>query len=188
MANDVSTGGRRGFPWRIIGWSIPAALLLLPAVAMQYTAEVNWTAGDFIFAAILFGSVGLAFELIVRSSDSLSYRFGAALAVVGAFLTVWANGAVGMIGDEDNPYNFVFFGVLFIALIGSVLARFRPTGMVWAMVVTAGAQIVAGAVGLSTDPRGAVFSMGFGGIWLLAAALFWNSAREQEAADSGSHA
>ena len=180
MANDAaSPGRRRRFPWRIVGWSIPAFLLLLPAVAMQYTDEVNWTAGDFIFATILFGSVGLAFELIVRTSDSLSYRFGAALAVFGAFLTVWANGAVGMIGDEDNPYNFVFFGVLFIALIGAVLARFRPAGMMWAMAVTAAAQVAAGAFGLGTDPRGAVFSMGFGGLWLLAAALFWNSARER---------
>ena len=176
-------GGRRWSGWRIVGWSIPVLLLLLPLVAMQFTAEVNWTASDFVFAAVLFGSVGLAFELIVRKSRSLSYRFGAGLAVVTAFLTVWVNGAVGMIGD-DNPYNLVFLGVLLLALIGAILARFEASGMTRAMIVAAAAQVVAGAGGLATDPLGAVLSMGFGGLWLLSAALFWNAAREQGRTES----
>ena len=157
-------------------------LLLLPLVAMRFTSEVNWTISDFVFAAVLFGSVGLAFEFIVRKSDSLAYRLGAALAVVGAFLTVWVNGAVGMIGSEGNPYNLVFGGVLLIALLGAVLARLEPAGMTRAMAVTAVAQAGAGAFGLSTDVRGAVLSMGFAGLWLLAAALFWSAASEQTAA------
>ena len=182
MADRVEDSGRRGWsPWRVAGWSIPVLLLMLPAVAMQFTSEVDWSLADFIFAAVLFGTVGLAFELIVRTSDSLAYRFGAGLAVVAAFLTIWVNGAVGMIGSEDNPYNLVFGGVLLIALIGSVLGRFRPAGMARAMAVAAIAQVVAGAAGLTTDARGAVLSMGFGGLWLLSAALFWNSAREQAA-------
>ncbi|WP_294012600.1 hypothetical protein [Sphingomonas sp.] len=185
MAHRAEHEGGRGWSaWRIAGWSIPVLLLMLPAVAMQFTSEVNWTASDFVFAAVLFGSVGLAFELIVRKSDSLAYRFGAGLAVVAAFLTVWVNAAVGMIGSEDNPYNFVFGGVLFIALIGALLARFEPAGMARAMAVTAVAQVVAGAIGLTADPRSAVFSMGFGGLWLLSAALFWNAAREQGPAGS----
>jgi hypothetical protein len=143
---------------------------------MRFTDEVNWTASDFVFAAVLFGSVGFVLELIVRKSPSLSYRLGAALAVMGAFLTIWANGAVGMIGDEDNAYNLVFLGVLLLALAGAVAARFRPTGMAAAMAVTAAAQVAASAAGFATDPRGAVFSMGFGAIWLLSAALFRNSA------------
>lgn len=182
MADHVEHSGGRGWSfWRVAGWSIPVLLLMLPAVAMQFTPEVNWTLGDFIFAAVMFGIVGLAFELIVRKSSSLTYRFGAGVAVVGAFLTVWVNGAVGMIGSEDNPYNLLFGGVLLIALIGAVLARFRAAGMATAMAVTAVAQIAIGAAGLTADPRGAVFSMGFGGLWLLSAALFWNSAHEQTA-------
>ena len=182
MADRVETSGGRGWnAWRVAGWSIPVLLLILPAVAMQFTSEVNWTTGDFLFATILFGSVGLAFELIVRMSDSLAYRFGAGLAVVGAFLTIWVNGAVGMIGSEGNPYNLVFGGVLLIALVGAVLARFEPAGMARAMAVTAVAQVVAGGMGLTTDALGAVFSMGFGGLWLLSAALFWNAAKERNA-------
>ena len=180
MAEEIiNGGGRRGIPWRAIGWSIPVVLLLLPLVAMQFTQEVNWTASDFVFAAVLFGSVGLAFELIVRKSRSLAYRFGAAMAVIAAFLTVWANGAVGMIGSEDNPYNLVFGAVLLVALLGAILVRFEAAGMARVMVVTAIAQAAAGAFGLSTDVRGGVLSAAFAGLWLLAAALFRNAAREQ---------
>ncbi|HEU5286630.1 MAG TPA: hypothetical protein VFU20_09025 [Sphingomicrobium sp.] len=184
MAREARKGGGRSWsPWRIAGWSIPALLLLLPAVAMQFTSEVDWTASDFVFAGMLFGSVGLAFELIVRKSRSLAYRFGAGLAVVAAFLTVWVNGAVGMIGSEDNPYNLVFGGVLVVALVGAVLARFEASGMGRAMAVTAVAQAAAGAVGFATDARGAALSMAFAGQWLLSAASFRNAAREQAAAN-----
>lgn len=181
MANEAeNTGGRPRIPWRIVGWSIPALLLLLPLVAMRFTQEVNWTASDFVFAAVLFGSVGLAFELIVRKSGSL----GAALAVVAAFLTIWVNGAVGMIGSEDNPYNLLFGGVLAIALIGAIVSRFEPAGMARAMLAAAIVQAALAALGLTTDMRGAVFSMAFAVPWLLAAALFWNAAQERVEADS----
>src|SRR5688572_12596569 len=161
MTERVEREALGGSGWRIAGWSIPVILLLLPAVAMQFTAEVDWTASDFVFAAVLFGSVGIAFELIVRKSDSLAYRLGASLAVVAAFLTIWVNGAVGMIGSEGNPYNLVFGGVLLIALVGAIVARFEAAGMIRAMIATAAAQVGAGAFGLSSDPLGAVFSMGF---------------------------
>ena len=179
MSERVGRGARGWSGWRIAAWSIPVLLLLLPAAAMQFTSEVDWTASDFVFAAVLFGSVGIAFELIVRKSDSLAYRLGASLAVIAAFLTIWVNGAVGMIGSEGNPYNLVFGGVLLIALVGAISARFEASGMTRAMTATAVAQAAAGSIGLSSDPLGAVFSMGFAGFWLLAAALFWKAGRAQ---------
>jgi hypothetical protein len=180
MAKEAeSTGGRRWSIWRIAGWTIPALLLLLPLVAMRFTTEVNWTASDFVVAAVLFGSVGLAFELIVHRSASLAYRAGAALAVVAAFLTIWVNGAVGMIGSEGNPYNLLFGGVLILALAGALVARFRPAGMARAMVAAAVAQTAVAAFGLSADVLGGVLSIGFAAPWLLAAALFWKAAQER---------
>ena len=179
MAATANGNGRIRIPWRIIGWSIPAILMLLPLIAMQFTNEVNWTGSDFVFAAVLFGSVGLTLELIVRKSRSLAYRLGAAIAVVVAFLTVWVNAAVGMIGSEDTPYNLLFLGVLVAALVGAVVARFRAAGMARAMVVAGIAQAAASAFGLSTDFRGGVLSMGFTGLWLLSAALFLSAARDR---------
>jgi hypothetical protein len=187
MAKEAeNTGGRRWSIWRIAGWSIPALLLLLPLVAMQFTQEVNWTASDFVVASVLFGSVGLTFELIVRTSSSLAYRAGAALAVITAFLTFWVNGAVGMIGSEDNSYNLLFGGVLILALVGAIVARFEAGGMARAMVAAAIAQAAVAAFGLSTDVLGGVLSMGFAAPWLLAAALFWKPARGQIAAGAAS--
>lgn len=178
MANEAGNlGARRWTGWRIIGWTIPALLLLLPLVAMEFTDEVNWTASDFIFAAVLFGSFGLAFEFIVRQSEKLAYRFGAGFAVMAAFLTVWVNAAVGMIGAEGNAFNLVFGGVLLVALIGSILARCKARGMASAMVLAAIAQGAAAAAGLSFDVRGAIFSMAFAVPWLIAAILFHKAAR-----------
>ncbi|MEO6114402.1 MAG: hypothetical protein ABIP07_08165 [Sphingomicrobium sp.] len=177
MANHADiTGGLRWSGWRIAGWSIPVLLLLLPLVAMQVTDEVYWTASDFIFAAVLFGSVGLAFELIVRKSSSLAYRFAAGVAVITAFLTVWVNGAVGMIGAENNPYNLLFGGVLLVALLGAIVARFQAPGMARAMLVAGVAQMVISAIGLATDLPGGAFSLAFAGPWLVSAALFRNAA------------
>lgn len=178
MAERVDQGGRRWSPWRIAGWSVAALLLLLPLVAMQFTAEVNWTGSDFIFAAVLIGGVGLAFELAARMSRNPAYRAGVGFALGATFLTLWASGAVGMIGDEDNPLNLMFYGVLALALLGAAIARFRPEGMVRAMALAGTAQLLAGAVGLATDPRGALFSMAFAGLWLAAAASFRKAARE----------
>lgn len=179
MANGADGGAARWNPWRIAGWSIPVLLLLLPLAAMQFTSEVNWTGSDFAFAAVLFAGVGLAFEFIVRRSRSLAYRLGAGAAVITAFLTVWINAAVGMIGSEDNAYNLLFGGVLLTALLGVIAARLEARGMVVAMIVAALAQVGLGAGGIGTDPRGAVLSISFGGLWLLAAALFWSAARQR---------
>jgi len=178
MANGADDGrGRRGGRWRIAGWGIAALVLLLPLVAMQFTDEVDWDETDFIFAGVLIGAVGGAYELTVRMSRSWAYRAGAAAALAAAFLIVWANGAVGMIGDEDNPYNLLFLGVIVLALAGAIAARFRAAGMALAMAAAAVAQAAVAVGGLSADPRGAVLSTAFAGLWLLAAALF-RAARE----------
>lgn len=177
MAGKADNGGARGWSrWRIVGWSIPALLLLVPLVAMRFTDDVAWTASDFLFAGVLLASVGLAFELIVRRSGNRAYRLGAALALFAALLTVWVNAAVGMIGSEDNMFNLLFGGVLAIALVGALVARLEPAGMARAMVAAAVAQVAASAAGLSTDLRGAVLGAAFAGPWLLAALLFRKAA------------
>ena len=57
----AARAGCRGLLAAAVVFSVFINLLMLtPAVAMQFTDEVNWTVGDFIFAALMFGSVGLA--------------------------------------------------------------------------------------------------------------------------------
>lgn len=164
--------GSRWSRWRVVMWGAAAFLLALPAIAMQFTNEGAWDARDFlVMGAMLAAACGIC-ELAARASANGAYRIAAGIAVGTAFLTVWANLAVGMIGSERNPYNLVFAGVIGVALLGAVLVRFRASGMMRAMIGTAAVQATAGALGLTADARGALFSMAFSGLWLLSALMF----------------
>jgi hypothetical protein len=134
----VTVQAKNGVPWRIVGWGGAIALLAAPFVAMQVgSAGVNWTAADFIVAAAIFALIGGTFELVVRASGNWAYRGGAALALLGILLTVWANLAVGIVGSERNPANLWFFGALFVGVVGTCIAHFRPAGTSVAMLATA---------------------------------------------------
>jgi len=163
---------------RLAGWGLAALILLLPLAAMQFTDEVNWDETDFIFAGLLIGGVGAMFELVVRKTRNKAYRGAVALALAVTFLTIWSNAAVGMIGDDDNPLNLMFAGVLAIALIGALLARFKAKGTALAMTAAASAQVSAGAIGAFTDLRGGIYSALFAGFWILSAMLFAKAARQ----------
>ena len=178
MADRTETGAQaRQVSWRALGWGAAALLLLLPFVAMQFTPEVVWNAEDFIFAGVLIGAVGIMYELALRKSPDRGYRAAVTVALAAAFLTIWANGAVGMIGSTDNPYNLLFGGVILIAFAGAVIARFRSPELSRVMVAAAIATLCVSVGGAFSDLRGGVISMVFSPLWLLAALLFRNAAR-----------
>jgi hypothetical protein len=177
LAGDAQLDERRGNRWRTVGWGMAAALILLPLAAMQVTDEVNWGAEDFAAAAALVLAVGLAYELAVRTTRDWAYRAGVAVALAGAFVLLWANAAVGVIGSEDNPANLMFFAVPAVAILGALLARFRPHGMALAMAATAAAQVTVAAIALIaglgfTGP----ITVFFTGLWLTSAWLFRKAA------------
>lgn len=171
--------------WRFAPWILAGALLLMPLVAMQWNAEVAWDETDFIvFGAMLLAACG-AYELAMRASGSIAYRAGAGVAVVAAFILVWMNLAVGIIGSEDNPANLMFAGVLATAIIGGLLVRFRPRGMARVLAATALAQVLAGTIALGAGwgstgenwPQVIVVLTGFfTALWLLSAWLFRKAA------------
>lgn len=168
-------------PWRGVrplAWGAAAALLLTPLVAMTFTSEVNWTVGDFLIASLLIGGVGMALELAVRISGSWNYRAGAVLGLAAGFLLIWANGAVGYVGLEDNPYNQLFFLVVAIAFAGALIAGFRARGMAWAMAAAGVAHAIAGSYGFPVDPRTGPITLAFVAMWLGSALLFRRAARE----------
>jgi len=178
IGND---GGNSGMSWRLIGWAIPVLLLSLPLIL-----GAPWSLGDYIFAGTAFAIVGATFELVVRSSRNKWHRAGSAMALLTSLLLLWVNGAVGIIGNEDNPANLMFVVVILMALAGSIAAKFESAGMARAMTVAAIAQamIAVGALayGLgSMEPPGllgvVIIILGFGGMWLIAAGLFAQAAR-----------
>ena len=178
--NTANINGSRGHGWlRPILWGGAGLLLLLPLWAMNFAPGLgfNWTLSDFLFAALLIGGVGLAFELALRISPNWSYRGGAALGLAAGFFLIWANGAVGYIGSEDNPYNLVFFGVIAVAFAGALVSAFRAKGMAWTMLATAIAHAAAGFGGAAQDPRTIPITIAFVGMWLGSARLFQMAAR-----------
>lgn len=168
-----------GLGWvRPLAWGLGAAFIVVPLALMFITEEQNWGAGDFMFAAIMVGGVGLAFELAVRISKSWSYRAGFAIALVAAFLLIWGNLAVGFVGSEDNPLNLIYFGVVGLAVLGSALVLLRASGMRKVMAATALAQIAAGGVALYFDYFTGPLTTFFTALWLASTWLFRKAARE----------
>ena len=172
---------------RLLAWGGATALLLTPLVAMQFTDEVKWGPASFIVAGTLLYGCAALVDRATRTGNFL-YVAGSAVAIGTGFLLVWVNLAVGMIGDEDNPANLMFFGVVALAVAGAAMARFRAAGMARAMAAAGVAQGLAAAVvavrGLGADepPGTAGLLMLIGGFaigWLLSALLYWAAARSR---------
>jgi hypothetical protein len=132
----------------IIVFIVTGLILLIPLAAMQFTGEVNWSLTDFVFAAVLLLCTGLLFEVAMRKGNNLAYKAAAVLAIGTAFLLIWANMAVGITGSENNPVNLLYFGVLIVGIIGTVIVRFQPRGMALTMFGTALAHILAAIIAL----------------------------------------
>ena len=170
--------------WRTARWGMAAVLLLLPLIAMQLTGEVNWDGFDFAAAATLIFGALLAYELATRAG-SLAYRAALAVALAAAFLLVWINLAVGIIGSENNPANLMFAGVLAVGIAGAIVARLRPAGMTRALLTTALAQVAVGLIailsGMGQFASPPLEFLGLTGIftalWLVSAWLFRRAAR-----------
>ena len=158
---------------------------------MQFTDEVNWTVGDFVFAAVLlFGSLG-AYELLARKTGDTAYRAGVGVAIAAAFLLVWVNGAVG-ITDSDADLMLLLW-VPTVGIIGAIIARFQPRGMARAMFATALAQalvavtaLIAGIVPAYNSAFEILALNGFFvALFVGSALLFRHAAREQSPAGAG---
>ncbi len=117
-------------------------VLLVPFIAMRFTTEVNWDTFDFIVAGVLLLTTGVAYEWIARKGGTRAYRAAAFLAVITALLLLWVNLAVGLIGNENNPLNLLYFAVIAVEIVGVLLARFRPQSMARALYATAIAQML----------------------------------------------
>ncbi|MSU19075.1 MAG: hypothetical protein EXS34_03760 [Lacunisphaera sp.] len=134
--------------WRIARWSLAALILLLPLLAMQFTTEVAWDFTDFmIFGALLAGAGG-AYKLAMRVSGHRAYRAAIAVALAAAFILIWVNLAVGIIGDGGNPANLMYVGVLAVGIIGAIITRGQPRGMARTLSVMAFAQALVPVIAL----------------------------------------
>lgn len=168
-------------------------LLTIPLIAMQFTDEVVWSLFDFIFAGGLLFGTGFMYILVTQlltthMADNIIYRVAVGFAFFTGLLLIWVNLAVGIIGSESNPANLLYFGVIFIGILGGFIARFQPEEMVRTMIAMAIAQALVAAVALvggfyQTPPSTVFHIIGVNGffitLFVVSAMLFRYAAQEQ---------
>ena len=99
---------------KVVKWVIITAVVLaVPALAMALqlgvpdpgsgTDGVNWGPGDFLAAAVMILGAGLLYEWAATRAGTTTHRIAVAIMAGAALLLVWANLAVGIIGEPGNP-------------------------------------------------------------------------------------
>lgn len=160
-------------------------MMMVPITIQLVRGDFGWSPADFIgLGAVLF--VGcLVFDFAARRSPNFEYLMGTMAAMAASFGLFVVNGAVGLIGSEDEAHNLLFLAVIAVAVVGSFLARLRPKPMARAMAAAALAHAVisvfllfAARGGSDGHPLMEVVGLTvFGGVWLASACLFHRSAR-----------
>ncbi len=185
MAAQTNNGSKGGQPWMTAAWvTVTALILLAPLVAMQMDVEgVNWTVSDFALVGGVLVTAGLIYELAARAGN-LAYQAAVAIALGASILSLWVTGAVGIIGDEGNPGNLLYVGVVVLAIVAAIVTRGRAAPMALAMVLVAIAELLVPVIAYAgvADPTRDVlapevlFAAGFLTVsWLLSAWLFHKS-------------
>lgn len=178
-----NNGPLRAFPWRKLVWGTAITLMLAATIAKLTLPDFGWSPGDFVAAAVMLGGGALAFELALRlARGSTAYLIAAAMGIGACFLLVWINGAVGMIGNEDDPANLGFLAIVVVAMLGTLVVRARAAAMALVATICGVAQLgMAGYAFWLSSIEGIVASLVLAGIWFAAAHLFRLAAREQGA-------
>mgnify|MGYP001031533283 CR=1 FL=1 len=81
---------------------IVSLLLLVPFIAMRFTDNVNWAPFDFVVAGVLLLGAGFTFDFSIRKIKNKTYRILVPIILVLIFLLLWAELAVGILG---NPFG-----------------------------------------------------------------------------------
>jgi len=166
MAGNTGKRWRTAAGWRKVVWGTAAFLWLLPLVAMQFTAEVN-LAETIAYGVILLAAAGTYELALALRTRNITYRIAFGVALAAAFLLGWMNGAVGIIGNEGQPANLMFSGVLAVGLVGALVTRFRPRGLSYVLIVVALAQALVPVIALIIWPQVSWGGAGMLGVFAL---------------------
>ncbi len=145
---DGFADDRRKRNWRRSTWVIGALILVVALGANQFAVEMAFDETLVQTGCLLFG-IGIAAELSSKLTGRAAYRTALLLAVLSILILGWVTTAVGIVGSEYNDLNLMYGGVIVVAIVGVILARFRSRGMSRAMYATALAQVVATTIAFS---------------------------------------
>lgn len=79
-------------------FSVVAAILAVPLIAMQFSQEVDWSLSDFVIAGVLLLGTGLLINMVISNVRSTGYRLAICAVILFALFLVWAELAVGIFG------------------------------------------------------------------------------------------
>ncbi|MBD2700088.1 hypothetical protein IC229_05540 [Spirosoma sp. BT702] len=129
--------------------AVETGLFLLIPLILTLLAIWHWKPGVFVLGFILLvGGASLTYQLIAKQQlTNKSYRFAGGMALAAVFALVWMNVAVGGILGDDSA-NMMYFGVLLVGLVGTIIARLEPQGMSRALLATAFAIVLVPVIAL----------------------------------------
>lgn len=119
-------------------------------------------------------------------TDRTTYGAAAVLALGTALLLAWGVVAMGVVGAEGDSFDLLYLAVLAAGVLGAVVVRFRPGGMVRVLLAMAAAQavltVIALIAGKQNSPVSSVVEIvGLNGffvaLFVAAAWLFQRAAR-----------
>lgn len=73
-------------------------------------------------------------------TSKTSFKLAIALAIFASILLIWISLGVGIIGQDGHPANLMYFAVVAVGIIGTILARLNPFYMKKVMLVMAMVQ------------------------------------------------
>jgi len=172
--SDRETGASR----RLVVWIGLAVLMAVPVAALRAAEGRPADPGDYIFLLILVLAAGCAWEMAQRVPMRRAFGAGAGFAVAAAGLATWVNLAVGIIGSEDNPANWIYAASILTAALGAMIARFSAAALAQAATAAALVQVMAcvAAFGAGLGFTGPI-TVFFTTLWLLSASLFRRAAQ-----------
>jgi len=74
-----------------------------------------------------------------------TFGLASGAAFVATLMLVWLSLGVGIIGQDGDPANLMYFGVIVVGVIAAFLGRFQPIGMSRALLAMAFTQAVIAA-------------------------------------------
>jgi hypothetical protein len=126
---------------RLIVWTITLILIVVIRGAMLFSKEMDWTEAT-AYSSILLVITGIYELVLILKKRSSIYKIAFGMWLGGMFILGWANGAVGIIWNEDNPANLMYRAVFAVGLIGSLIAGLQPRRISYTMFAVAVVQLL----------------------------------------------
>ena len=81
-------------------------------------------------------------------TNKRAYRLAILTVLAAVLMLIWLSLGVGIIGKDGDPANLMYFGVVAVGIIGSIITRLQPGGMTRTMSTMAIVQALVTGIAL----------------------------------------